>query len=138
MARGWAAVAALLGLFPGCGPGEVDIVLSGTVTYAAYTSGPIRLIVAEDQTEDCNLSSCTINTPGRKVASADLAQPGEFSIRTTVQESDRRTAVELMAYALGTSTGIADCEAGAALSLTADSHRGLALVLEPGACPMRK
>ena len=138
MSRLWAASAGLLGLLTGCGLGDVDIVLSGTVTYDAYTSGPIRLMVAESETEDCGLFSCSTQTPGDSVATADLGQPGAFSIRATVQDSDSPSAVELLAYALGTSTEVWNCEAGAALALTAQSHRNLELILEPGYCPMRE
>ena len=128
----------MLTLLGGCGPGEADIELSGTVVYDAYTSGTIRLIVAEEYTEECGVFSCTGQTPGETAATVDLERPGEFSIRATVQENDGTSAVELLGYALGSSTVLWECEAGAALAFTAQNHRGIELVLEPGICPMRE
>jgi hypothetical protein len=137
MFRIWAALG-MLALLSGCGPGEVDIELRGTVSYESYTSGPIRLVVAEESTEDCGLFSCSEQTPGETAATVNLDQPGEFSIRATVQDSTSDSAIELLAYALGSSTEPWDCEAGAALGLTAHSHHDLDLVLQPGICPMRE
>ena len=121
-----------------CGPVEVQIELGGTVVYDAYTSGPIRLMVAEEATEACDFTSCTGQTPGDTVAAVDLESPGEFTVRATVQESDSASAVELLAYALGDATEITDCEAGGALVMPARDHYDLVLELEPGMCPMRQ
>ena len=125
----------LLALVAGCGPGREDILLSGTVVYDAYTSGPIRLEVVEDDTVDCGLFSCSEQTPGDTVKTVDLDRPGPFSIHANVQESDSQTGVVLLAYALGAAANTWDCEAGAALSLTVRSHTDLELVLERGQCP---
>ena len=138
MSRSFGVVIALFGVLGGCGPSDVDIVLSGTVRYDEYQVGPIRLIVGEQETEDCGLTSCTVQTPGRTVAKVELEGPGVFSMRATVQDSDSSSAIELMGYALGTSTDITHCEAGAAVGLSAASHRNLELVLERGVCPMRE
>jgi hypothetical protein len=132
-----AMAVALLGMLSGCSQSEVDIVLGGTVRYDEYQSGPIRLVVGEEETQDCGLTSCTDQTPGRTVARLELERPGEFSIHATVQDSDSASAVELLGYALGTSTDVGHCEAGAYVSMSAANHRDIVLVLERGICPMR-
>ncbi len=129
------AVAAAFGLCS-CGPGEVDITLSGTVAYDAYSSGTIRMSVVEDSTKSCDVFSCSGRTPGERVAESSLDRPGSFSLHATVQESDSDIAVHLLAYLLSGGTDVLDCEAGAMQSFSAASHGGIQLVLMAGQCPM--
>jgi len=114
-----------------CGPAETDVRVSGEVTYPEYSAGDIVLRLVEDETEDCDVFSCSVQTPGETVARDSLPRPGAFSLSASVQGS----TMHLLARALGDTDDEWACEAGSALSLSVGDHRDLEVELEFGYCP---
>jgi hypothetical protein len=131
MRRSWIAILmALTGA--ACGPVDKHVTLSGTVEYAEYRSGDIKLELVEDETRSCSpFSSCVSRIPGEVVRRATLTRPAEFSISADVQGF----TMHLLAFAVGETDNRWECEAGAMVSLDVKDTRDLVLTLVAGQCP---
>jgi hypothetical protein len=112
------------------------VALSGTLSYAAFTSEQISVTLSENESTRCSGSEISGQSPGVEVAKTTLTSPGPFAIAGNIcWAGGSPPKVDLMARALDASGA---CVAGFITVLPPENASNIQLTLTPGPCPGRK